>query len=211
MLKPEHISAYSLIIEEGTPFWNRFGEKNCSCGYTGPALPDEDTENKIYRFTRKFLQNRALSAMRYLTMQNREKPAAIILVTGQRLAYLGIGLGASSYMEGCRFTNERDLDKYLALDFGSEVPEEREAALKKLWGPIEELTQAQRMEEFMFLGLRMLRGVSDVDFIRLFWRENGNSLRGCDRQADLQWPVEKRRKQPCSYRMGHGCEQFCIK
>ena len=135
MLKPEHISAYSLIIEEGTPFWNRFGEKNCSCGYTGPALPDEDTGNIGY---------------------------------WTEVAYLGIGLGASSYMEGCRFTNERDLDKYLALDFGSEVPEEREAALKKLWGPIEELTQAQRMEEFMFLGLRMLRGVSDVDFIRLF-------------------------------------------
>ena len=86
-------------------------------------------------------------------MQNREKPAAIILVTGQRLPHLGIGLKHLSYMEGCCFTNERDLDKYLALDFGSEVPEEREAALKKLWGPIEELTQAQRMEEFMFLGL----------------------------------------------------------
>ena len=55
-LKPEHISAYSLIIEEGTPFWNRFGEGACACDYTGPALPDEDTENKIYRFTRKFLQ-----------------------------------------------------------------------------------------------------------------------------------------------------------
>lgn len=41
MLKPEHISAYSLIIEEGTPFWNRFGEGACACDYTGPALPDE--------------------------------------------------------------------------------------------------------------------------------------------------------------------------
>mgnify|MGYP000155161715 FL=1 len=69
MLKPEHISAYSLIIEEGTPFWNRFGEKNCSCGYTGPALPDEDTENKIYVLHGNFFRNRALSAMRYLTMQ----------------------------------------------------------------------------------------------------------------------------------------------
>ena len=71
-------------------------------------------------------------------------------------------------MEGCRFTNERDLDKYLALDLESEIPQERETALKKLWGSIEELTQAQRMEEFMFLGLRMINGVSDVDFVRLF-------------------------------------------
>lgn len=84
------------------------------------------------------------------------------------MAYLGLGLGASSYMEGCRFTNEKDLDKYLALDFGEEDPEKRETALRKLWGQIEELSQAQRMEEFMFLGLRMLKGVSDVDFVRLF-------------------------------------------
>ena len=168
MLKPEHISAYSLIIEEGTPFWNRFGEKNCSCGYTGPALPDEDTENKIYRFTRKFLQEQGFERYEISNYAKPGKACRHNIGYWTEVAYLGIGLGASSYMEGCRFTNERDLDKYLALDFGSEVPEEREAALKKLWGPIEELTQAQRMEEFMFLGLRMLRGVSDVDFIRLF-------------------------------------------
>ena len=52
--------------------------------------------------------------------------------------------------------------------FGEEDPEKRETALRKLWGQIEELSQAQRMEEFMFLGLRMLKGVSDVDFVRLF-------------------------------------------
>ena len=71
-----------------------------------------------------FFRNRALSAMRYLTMQNRESCRHNIGYWTE-VAYLGIGLGASSYMEGCRFTNERDLDKYLALDFGSEVPEER--------------------------------------------------------------------------------------
>ena len=211
MLKPEHISAYSLIIEEGTPFWNRFGEKNCSCGYTGPALPDEDTENKIYRFTRKFLQEQGFERYEISNYAKPGKACRHNIGYWTEVAYLGIGLGASSYMEGCRFTNERDLDKYLALDFGSEVPEEREAALKKLWGPIEELTQAQRMEEFMFLGLRNVKRCIRCGFYQAFWRENGNSLRGCDRQADLQWPVEKRRKQPCSYRMGHGCEQFCIK
>ena len=84
MLKPEHISAYSLIIEEGTPFWNRFGEGACACDYTGPALPDEDTENKIYRFTESSCRSRALSGTRSQIMQNREKNAAIISVTGLR-------------------------------------------------------------------------------------------------------------------------------
>ena len=115
-------------------------------------------------------------------------------------------------MEGCRFTNERDLDKYLALDFGERrYRKSGRQPLKSLWGPIEELTQAQRMEEFMFLGLRMLRGVSDVDFVRLFGVKMETVYGDVIRQADLQWPVEKRRKQPCPYRMGHGCEQFCIK
>ena len=51
-------------------------------------------------------------------MQNQEKPVRHNIGYWTEVAYLGIGLGASSYMEGCRFTNERDLDKYLALDFG---------------------------------------------------------------------------------------------
>ena len=168
MLKPEHISAYSLIIEEGTPFWNRFGEGKCACGYTGPALPDEDTENKIYRFTRRFLKEQGFERYEISNYAKPGKACRHNIGYWTEVAYLGLGLGASSYMEGCRFTNERDLDKYLALDLGSEIPQERETALKKLWGSIEELTQAQRMEEFMFLGLRMINGVSDVDFVRLF-------------------------------------------
>ena len=167
-LKPEHISAYSLIIEEGTPFWNRFGEGACACDYTGPALPDEDTENKIYRFTRKFLQEQGFERYEISNYAKPGKECRHNIGYWTEVAYLGLGLGASSYMEGCRFTNEKDLDKYLALDFGEEDPEKRETALRKLWGQIEELSQAQRMEEFMFLGLRMLKGVSDVDFVRLF-------------------------------------------
>ena len=167
-LDPEHISAYSLIIEEGTPFWNRFGEGACACDYTGPALPDEDTENKIYRFTRKFLQEQGFERYEISNYAKPGKECRHNIGYWTEVAYLGLGLGASSYMEGCRFTNEKDLDKYLALDFGEEDPEKRETALRKLWGQIEELSQAQRMEEFMFLGLRMLKGVSDVDFVRLF-------------------------------------------
>src|SRR5699024_8619817 len=66
MLKPEHISAYSLIVEEGTPFWEVYGPKEPGQGRTKgeagvrpaagwPALPDEDLEYKIYSFTRTYL------------------------------------------------------------------------------------------------------------------------------------------------------------
>ena len=56
MLKPEHISAYSLIVEEGTPFWDRYGESRAGVEDTPyPSLPDEDLECRIYHFTRTFL------------------------------------------------------------------------------------------------------------------------------------------------------------
>ena len=56
MLKPEHISAYSLIIEQGTPFWEQYGPGMGGCRRENVLpLPDEDTENRIYHLTRDFL------------------------------------------------------------------------------------------------------------------------------------------------------------
>lgn len=107
-----------------------FRGENCSCGITGPALPDEDTENKIYRFTRKFLQEQGFERYEISNYAKPGKACRHNIGYWTEVAYLGIGLGASSYMEGCRFTNERDLDKYLALDFGSEVPGREELPLK---------------------------------------------------------------------------------
>ena len=80
------------------------------------------------------------------------------------MSYLGLGLGASSYMDGCRFSNEKDLRRYLALDLEHDCGE----GLRELAGPVEQLSREARMEEFMFLGLRMTRGVSEMDFVRLF-------------------------------------------
>lgn len=67
-------------------------------------------------------------------------------------------------MDGCRFSNEKDLRRYLALDLEHDCGE----GLRELAGPVEQLSREARMEEFMFLGLRMTRGVSEMDFVRLF-------------------------------------------
>ena len=67
-------------------------------------------------------------------------------------------------MGGCRFSNEKDLRRYLALDLEHDCGE----GLRELAGPVEQLSREARMEEFMFLGLRMTRGVSEMDFVRLF-------------------------------------------
>ena len=192
MLKPEHISAYSLIVEEGTPFWDRYGKREgeetglktddvCFLHPRGgrlesntvprkraalyPPLPDEETENRIYHFTRTYLEEQGYG--RY-EISNYAKPGRECLHnTGywRGVSYLGLGLGSSSCMNGTRFYNERDLDTYLHLDFSQEGGA---SALSSLRGPVEELTREAQMEEFMFLGLRMTRGVSEIDFVSMF-------------------------------------------
>ncbi|MFR2255271.1 MAG: hypothetical protein ACLS6H_14830, partial [Clostridium sp.] len=80
-----HISAYSLIIEEGTPFGTVSGRKTAAADIQVRLFQMRIQKIKSTVLHGNFFRNRALSAMRYLTMQNREKPVAIILVTGQRL------------------------------------------------------------------------------------------------------------------------------
>lgn len=193
MLKPEHISAYSLIIEEGTPFWDFYGKPQGETGIktddvcflhprsargaengspeagrrtpVHPPLPDEETENRIYHFTRSFLEEQGYG--RY-EISNYAKPGYECMHNigyWREVPYLGMGLGASSFLSGTRFSNERDLDAYLRLDFDEN---EGRQALALLRGPVEELTRESMMEEFMFLGLRMIKGVSEIDFVSLF-------------------------------------------
>lgn len=150
-LKPEHISAYSLIIEPGTPFeaMEARGEL---------ALPDEDEEREMYHLTRKFLSE--MGYERY-EISNYARPGYECrhnIGYWRGRDYLGLGLGASSLIDGRRFSNRTEIKDYLALTMGSD----------DWYEAVETLTPAAKMEEFMFLGLRLVRGVSEKDFYRKF-------------------------------------------
>ena len=160
MLKPEHISAYSLIIEEGTPFWNRFGEGACACDYTGPALPDEDTENKIYRFTRKFLQEQGFERYEISNYAKPGKECRHNIGYWIRRPYLGMGLGAASLFGEVRYQNTSSMEMYLSKSGEPEKIRENK----------EELSRKEQMEEFCFLGLRMMCGISRREFEEQFQR-----------------------------------------
>ena len=75
--------------------------------------------------------------------------------------YLGFGLGASSCVKGQRFCNETNLANYQKLDFSLD-------GLERLHGHIHIQSRREQMEEFMFLGLRMMEGVTDLEFVRKF-------------------------------------------
>lgn len=76
-LHPEHISAYSLIIEEGTRFYQWYG-KGQTDQEKYPPLPDEDAERQMYERTEEFWKNMDFIAMRFPIMHGKEKSADTI-------------------------------------------------------------------------------------------------------------------------------------
>ena len=149
-LEPEHISAYSLIIEEGTPFGEKYGSEEGR-----KLLPDEDSEREMYHETKRFL--RECGYERY-EISNYAKPGRecrhnIGYWTG--VPYLGLGLGASSYMNGSRFAVSSDMQQYLGEKPGT-------------FTDVEKLTKKDMEEEFFYVGLRMTAGVSLPEFERRF-------------------------------------------
>lgn len=166
-LGPEHLSAYSLIVEEGTPFYDRYGENS---GNTGkwPPLPDEDTERRIYEDTARILKEYGFH--RY-EISNYARPGYECrhnLGYWERREYLGLGLGASSLIGNQRFHNTADMEKYLNVCKDMEKGKEQFGRRTFLHEDMEELSEKDCMEEFMFLGLRKTAGVSCSEFRKLF-------------------------------------------
>ena len=182
-LRPEHISAYSLIIEEGTPFYERFAEDERIREEGGHPrlLPEEDVERQMYELTETFLQIKGYE--RY-EISNYAKPGYECRHNcgyWTRKDYLGLGLGASSLVEHQRFQNTSDLKTYLEQEYSSqcEGQYERIAETIQLQAEtgltqtghhihIETLDKKSEMEEFMFLGLRLMAGISRQQFEKKF-------------------------------------------
>lgn len=146
-LEPEHISAYSLIIEEGTPFAAR--KLN---------LPDEDTEYNMYEATAQILKEYGYEQYEISNYAKEGRACRHNVGYWTRQDYLGFGLGASSLYGKERFSNTSDRKKYLENSSSPELIREKE--------PI--LTTEDEMAEFMFLGLRMTKGIAKSDFELIF-------------------------------------------
>lgn len=149
-LEPEHISAYSLIIEEGTPFYERYGE-----GRHAEELPDEDTERQMYVRTREILEDYGYHRYEISNYAKDGYECRHNLGYWDRKEYLGLGAGASSLMDHIRWKEPDHIGPSTGL-----VLEEREDFTR--------LSRKDEMEEFMFLGLRKINGVSEYDFYKSF-------------------------------------------
>lgn len=151
---PEHISVYQLIIEEGTPFYEKYAEHP-------ELLPDEETSREIYLWTGKFLKEAGYEQYEISNYAKPGKESRHNLKYWERGDYLGLGLGAASMVRNIRMSNTKDMRTYL----------ERCGKPKTMREDVQFLEEPRQMEEFMFLGLRKTRGVSKKEFKRIFGRE----------------------------------------
>jgi len=149
-LGPEHISAYSLIVEEGTPF-----------ALQELSLPDEETERLMYERTHELLEQYGYKQYEISNYAKDGFACRHNIGYWQRISYLGMGLGAASLVQDTRYSNTGDMAVYLNK---SHEPD-------SIRYDYEVLDQKARMEEFLFLGLRMLEGIRLEDFEHQFSAE----------------------------------------
>ena len=134
-LRPEHVSAYSLIIEEGTPFYGAELE-----------LPGEDEEREIYYITRDFLESMGLKQYEIsnFALPGRECRHNIKYWTLE--PYIGVGAAAHSYNDGYRYCNSPDIKAYID-GTGRNIESES-------------ISDEERLREKFWLGLRMTGGIA---------------------------------------------------
>lgn len=146
-LRPEHISAYSLIIEEGTPFFDMFDRGELK-------EIDEVTDRKMYYLAKEMLSDKGYKQYEISNFAKEGFECYHNKVYWRTEEYQGFGLGAHSYAGGVRFHNTYDMKEYLR---GEGLRLDKEF-----------LSLQEKQEEFMFMGLRMNEGVSEAEFLRRF-------------------------------------------
>lgn len=174
-LSPEHISAYSLIVEENTPFYERYKD--------GGGLPGEEEDRQMYRYTGELLKRHGYRRYEISNYAKAGYECKHNKAYWKRTDYLGLGLGAASMINNVRFTCPRDKKAYL------EDSSQKEAK--------EALSREEQMEEFMFLGLRLMEGVSEAKF----WEQFGCSMESiygdCIKRAAEEGLLDKRGGRIC--------------
>ena len=156
-LEPEHISAYSLILEEGTPFFDRY-EK----GELEPA--GEELDREMYHWAVDYLAEMGYEQYEISNFAKKGRQSRHNRIYWQAEEYLGMGLGSHSYMNGERFHNIYDLQEYIKADGDVSLLKE----------DVEIILEEDALAEFMFLGLRLTEGVSFDRFRERFGQEMKN-------------------------------------
>ncbi|TCO80057.1 radical SAM family heme chaperone HemW [Marinisporobacter balticus] len=150
-LRPEHISAYSLKIEENTVF-----DKLYESGVL--QLPSEEQDRAMYHFAIDYLQEHEYIHYEISNFSTKGKECIHNKMYWNNEEYIGFGLGAHSCLGKVRFSNTKDLNEYINKDNEREIDYIIE----------EKMSQKDEIAETMFLGLRMIDGIEIERFTKRF-------------------------------------------
>lgn len=171
-LNPNHISVYSLIVEEGTPIERKLQKGELE-------LPDEDTERQMYWYVKNTLELNGYEHYEISNFAKKGKQSKHNLNCWHQKEYIGIGISAHSYLNGVRYCNSSEIDKYIKNINKKEfnindiinLCNGDTKILKKI-DEVYEINEIQSLEdkkrEYMLLGLRKLEGIKISSFKEKF-------------------------------------------
>lgn len=149
-LNPEHISAYSLILEEGTELCDMYERGEFT-------LSGDDTDIKMYRYTIDYLKKNGYMQYEISNYAKPGKECRHNIIYWKCDNYIGLGAGASGYIGNRRYSNIPEVDEYNETVEAGKLPVLSE----------EVLTDEEKFEELVFMGLRMNEGVLYEDFEKI--------------------------------------------
>jgi len=150
-LEPEHISVYSLIIEEGTHFYDLYKKNKLN-------LPEEDDERSMYLVAKDILDRYGYHQYEISNFAKAGKECFHNKVYWKCNEYLGLGVSASSFVDKKRIKNLDDIQEYI------EKINNKESIVEEIYVN----NVKDNMEEFMFMGLRMIEGININEFKKRF-------------------------------------------
>ncbi|MEA4828282.1 MAG: radical SAM family heme chaperone HemW [Clostridium sp.] len=150
-LDPEHLSCYSLIIEEGTPIYRLYEADKLN-------LPEEEVERDMYSYTLDFLNVNGYFQYEISNFSKHNFQCKHNLVYWNLQEYIGCGSSAHSYKNGFRYRNVENIEEYIKAinSNGNAIVDRKKNTIK------------DDMEEFMFMGLRKIEGISIGEFQQRF-------------------------------------------
>lgn len=149
-LNPEHISIYSLIVEENTPLENKIANGEL-------VLPDEDLEREMYWYTKRKLESNGYKHYEISNYAKKGRESKHNLNCWNQDEYLGFGVAAHSYFNNQRYSNTDSMEEYI-----------NEKEIYKIQTINEIQTIEDKEKEYMLLGLRKIDGVNIAEFKNKF-------------------------------------------
>lgn len=145
-LNPEHISVYSLILEEGTPFYNKYNENKI-------RLPDEELERNMYWYVKNTLENNGYIHYEISNFSKKGFESKHNMNCWNQEEYLGFGVAAHSYNNKIRYSNTNSIEEY--IKGSNKIIHEKQ-------------TLEDMQKEYMLLGLRKIEGINIQKFKNKF-------------------------------------------